>query len=124
MTQYFGRDLARQIVSKIETLPLPSDPETLVRIKQLPIGVLRRLGDSSTQDGAEGDKARAELIQRSIVDESGNPIFDADYPLMEELTVELLTDLMTLIGKANNKSAGKSFSQQVDDAEKNSNPTS
>lgn len=124
MTQYFGRDLARQIISKIETLPLPSDPETLVRIKQLPIGVLRRLGDASTQDGAEGDKARAELIQRSVVDESGNPVFEADYPLMEELTVELLTDLMTLIGKANNKSAGKSFSQQVDDSEKNSNPTS
>jgi hypothetical protein len=124
MTQYFGRDLARQIVSKIETLPLPSDPETLVRIKQLPIGIIRRLGELATQDGAEGDKARAELIQRSIVDESGNPIFEADYPLMDELTVELLTDLMTLIGKANNKSAGKSFSQQVDDAEKNSNPTS
>jgi hypothetical protein len=124
MTQYFGRELARQIVSKIETLPLPSDPETLVRIKQLPIGIIRRLGELATQDGAEGDKARGELIQRSVVDADGNPIFEANYPLMDELTVELLTDLMTLIGKANNKSAAKSFSQQVDDAEKNSNPTS
>jgi hypothetical protein len=124
MTQYFGRELARQIVSKIETFPLPSDSETLVRIKQLPIGVLRRLGELATQDGAEGDKARGELIQRSVVDADGNPIFEANYPLMDELTVELLTDLMTLIGKANNKSAPKSFSQQVDDAEKNSNPTS
>jgi hypothetical protein len=124
MTQYFGRELARQIVSKIETLPLPSDPDTLVRIKQLPIGIIRRLGELATQDGAEGDKARGELIQRSVVDADGNPIFEANYPLMDELTVELLTDLMTLIGKANNKSAAKSFSQQVDDAEKNSNPTS
>ncbi len=124
MSQFFSASLARQIVSKIETFPLPSDPETLVRIKQLPIGVLRRLGELAAQDGTEGDQARSELVQRSVVDADGNPIFDANYPLMDELTVELLKDLMTLIGRANNKTADKTFNQQVDDAEKNSEPTS
>lgn len=119
MTKVLSASSFKDICGKVEELPLPSDPETVVRIRHLPIGVLRRLADPATKDGEEGDKARAELIRRSVVDGEGKPIFDEAYPLADELTVELLQDLMTLIGKVNNKSAGKDLTKQVDEAEKN-----
>lgn len=120
MSRVLSSSTVRKIVSKVEKFTLPSDPETTVYIRQLPIGVIRKMQAAVSRDDDEGDAARAKLIKMSIVDEEGSPVFDESYPLMDEMTAELLTDLMTLIGKANNKAAGKSnITEQVDAAEKN-----
>lgn len=125
MSRVFSASNFQSIVSKVEALPLPSDAETIVHIKQLPMGILRRLAPLATQDGDAGDDARCELIRRSVVNPDGSPVFDSAYPLMDEITAELLNDLMVIIGKANIKNASSGdMDKKIEEAEKNSEPTS
>ena len=111
---------AREIIAcKVEPFELPNHPGTYVYVRQIPIDDLKRLSKIATKDTAEGDKARLELIEKSIVNEDGTTIFTTE--LAEDLKVTsgpIFADLMVVIGKANNKTKQKA-EEELDDAEKN-----
>jgi hypothetical protein len=117
---YLGSHNAREIVScKIEEHSLKHHPHIIVRVKQLPLGVLNRLSRPSTKEGPEGDKARAELITLSIVNEDGTPAFSEESSeALKTSNLPVFSDLMDAIGKANNKTR-KQIDAEADDAEKN-----
>jgi len=111
---------AMEIIScKSEEFALPNHPELMVRVKQLPVAELNRLGKPATKQGAEGDKARIELIQKSIVNEDGTPVFTMmDTVALSQASAPIFSDLMEVIGKANNKKKAD-IDKDLDDAEKN-----
>ena len=91
----------------------------MVRVKQLPMAELNRLARPASKQGAEGDKARVELITKSLVNEDGTPVFTED--LVTDLATcnaPIFADLMFVIGKANNKTKTEA-EKELDDAEKN-----
>ncbi len=117
---YIGSHNVREIVScKIEEHPLKHHPHIIARVKQLPLGVLNRLSRPSLKEGPEGDKARAELIVLSIVNEDGTPAFtEESAESLKTSSAPIFGDLMDAIGKANNKTK-KEIDKEADDAEKN-----
>ncbi len=71
------------------------------------------------KDGPEGDKARAELITLSIVNEDGTPAFtEESTEALKTANAPIFADLLDAIGKTNNKSK-KQIDDEVDNAEKN-----
>ena len=120
MTVFLSSINAREIIScKSEAIELPNHPDTSARVQQLPVNELNRLAKPAVKPGPEGDKARIELITKSIVNEDGTPVFTAE--LAADLAVcnaPIFSDLMTVIGKANNKTRPEA-EKDLDDAEKN-----
>jgi hypothetical protein len=117
---FIGSHNARQIVAcKVEELTLKHHPEVMVRVKQLPMGVLKRLSKPATKDNPEGDKARIELITLSVVNEDGTPAFTSeDAAALADASAPIFNDLMEAIGRANNKTK-QQIDEQLDNAEKN-----
>jgi hypothetical protein len=120
VTVFLSSSNAREIIAcKVEPFELPNHPGTSVYVRQIPIDDLKRLSKISVKDTTEGHKAQIELIEKSIVNEDGTPVFTAE--LASELKVTsgpIFTDLMMVIGKANNKTKKKA-EEDLDDAEKN-----
>lgn len=111
---------AKEIVScKSELFELPNHPGTFARVQQLPLNDLNRLVKPGAKMGAEGDKARIELITKSIVNEDGTPVFTPDLAAdLANCNAPIFNDLMNIIGKANNKTKQKA-DEELDDTEKN-----
>ena len=111
---------AREIIScKVEPFELPNHPGTSVYVQQIAVNELQRLSRVATKTGPEGDKARIDLIARSIVNEDGTPVFNAELAIQLSLAnAPIFADLMTVIGKANNKQKAD-IEKDLDDAEKN-----
>lgn len=120
MSTFLTSANALQIISrKIEEHQLPHHQDVTVRVRQLPIGVLNRLAKSSSGAGVEGDNARCELVRMSIVNEDGSEVFTSEQSqALKEASAPIFTDLLLVIGKANNKSKQQT-DQDVDDLEKN-----
>jgi len=120
VAQFLTSFNAREVVScKSEEFELPNHPEYSVRVKQLPIGDLNRLAKPAVKPGPEGDKARIDLITKSIVNEDGTPVFTSELAAdLANCNAPIFSDLMTVIGKANNKTKPEA-EKDLDDAEKN-----
>lgn len=120
MTVFLSSLNAREVVAcKSEEFILPNHPEYTVRVKQLPIGDLNRLAKPAVKPGPEGDKARIDLITKSLVNEDGSPVFTAELAAdLAMCNAPIFSDLMTVIGKANNKTKPEA-EKDLDDAEKN-----
>jgi hypothetical protein len=120
VAQFLTSFNAREIVScKSEEFELPNHPEYMVRVKQLPMAELNRLARPASKQGAEGDKARVELITKSLVNEDGTPVFTADQAIdLMQSSGPIFNDLIEVISKANNKKKAD-IDKQADDAEKN-----
>jgi hypothetical protein len=117
---FIGSHNARQIVAcKVEELALKHHPDVMVRVKQLPMGVLKRLSKPATKDNPEGEKARIELITLSVVNEDGTPAFTSeDAAALADASAPIFNDLMDAIGRANNKTK-QQIDEELDNAEKN-----
>jgi hypothetical protein len=112
---------AVEIVScKIDPIPLPNHPQITARVRQIPIGKLERLSRVAGGKGDEAEKARFELIKDSIVNEDGSPVFATEESIkaLKEANAPIFSDLVVVIGKANNKSKAQ-INEEVDDIEKN-----
>jgi hypothetical protein len=120
VAQFLTSFNAREIVScKSEEFELPNHPGLMVRVKQLPIAELNRLAKPATKQGIEGDKARVDLITKSLVNEDGTPVFTADQAIdLMQSSAPIFSDLMAVIGKANNKQKAD-IDKLADDTEKN-----
>jgi hypothetical protein len=120
VAQFLTSFNAREIVAcKSEEFELPNHPDLMVRVKQLPIDELKRLSKVATKDTAEGHKAQIELITKSIVNEDGTPVFTDELAVdLKQANAPIFSDLMNVIGRANNKTKTAS-EKDLDDAEKN-----
>ncbi len=114
---------AAEIVScKVEQHQLPNHPHITAYVRQIPIPKLERLSKIASKPGVEGETARIELVQLSIVNEDGTPVFDPKSPdavvTLREANGPIFVDLLAIIGKSNNKTK-KEIDAEADDAEKN-----
>jgi|GEM_PF-6576246 len=104
----------------IEEFPLPHKPTMKARVKQLPIGELRRL-HRAAQRGTpmEQEKAEIEMIQKSIVNADGTPVYSEErLKALKSCNQPLMNSLAKVIGLANNKTP-KQVNEEIDDLEKN-----
>ena len=107
------------ISCKSEPFELPRHPGTFANVSQLPINELKRLSRVAMKDTDEGHKAQIELITKSIVNEDGTPVFTPDLAAdLKVANAPIFSDLMAVIGKANNKTKAD-IEEDLDDAEKN-----
>ena len=111
---------AREVIScKVEPFELPNHPGTSAYVRQIPIEDLKRLSKIATKETPEGHKAQIDLITKSITNEDGTPIFTEDLAAdLKSTSGPIFTDLMLIIGNANNKTK-KKIEEDLDDAEKN-----
>jgi len=120
VAQFLSSFNAREIIScKSESIELPNHPGTFVRVQQIPSTELNRLAKPAVKVGPEGDKARIDLITRSLVNEDGTIVFTPELAAdLVNCNAPILNDLMFAIGKANNKTKTEA-EKDLDDAEKN-----
>jgi hypothetical protein len=114
-----SHNISETIACHIEPHPLPRHPGKGVHVKQIPVGHIDRLFKLAGDDTPDGEKARLELIQRSIVNQDGSPLFpseDAAKALIEG-NQPIFLDLIDVIGKANNKKPNQ-IDKEADAAEK------
>lgn len=110
----------QETACSIEEFPLPHKPSMRARVKQLPIGELKRLAKAiQSPVQFDRDKAEIEMIQKSIVNADGTIVFsDEKIASLKTGNAPLYASLVTIIGKANNKSQ-EQVDAQLDAAEKN-----
>lgn len=110
----------QETACSIEEFPLPHKPSMRARVKQLPIGELKRLAKAiQSPVQFDRDKAEIEMIQKSIVNADGTIVFsDEKIAALKTGNAPLYASLVTIIGKANNKSQ-EQVDAQLDAAEKN-----
>ena len=120
MTEYLNSEnVDQESACGVEEIPLRHKPEMLVNVKQLPVGELRRLSKAIKRGGFDGEKAEAELIQKSIVNADESPVFTLEKAkAIRESNAPLYASLMHAIGKANNKTDDE-ISREADALEKN-----
>jgi hypothetical protein len=114
-----SHNVSETIACKVEPFPLPRHPGMSAYVRQIPVGQVDRLFRLAGDDTEAGQKARMELIQRSIVNADGTAIFTED--LIQGLiegNQPIFLDLIDVIGKANNKKP-QQIEKEADDAEKN-----
>lgn len=118
--QFIGsHNISETIACHIEPHPLPRHPGMGVHVRQIPVGHIDRLFRLAGEDTPEGEKARLELIQRSIVNEDGTPIFtEESAKTLIEGNNPIFLDLIDVIGKSNNKKP-QQINKEADAAEKN-----
>jgi hypothetical protein len=117
--QFLGSHNVSEVVAcHIETHPLPRHKDMSARVRQIPVGHIDRLFGVAGKEGPDGEKARLELIQRSIVNEDGTPVFteESAQALMEGNN-PIFLDLIDVISAANNKKKA-AIEKEADAAEK------
>lgn len=114
-----SHNISETIACHIEPHPLPRHPGKGVYVRQIPVGHIDRLFGLAGTDGPDGQKARLELIQRSIVNSDGTPVFTEQSAAdLIEGNQPIFLDLIDVIGKANNKKK-VDIEKEADAAEKN-----
>lgn len=113
-----SHNISETIACHIEPHPLPRHPGKGVYVRQIPVGHIDRLFGVAGKDGPDGEKARLELIQRSIVNEDGTQIFtEQSAQALIEGNNPIFLDLIDVISAANNKKKA-AIEKEADDAEK------
>lgn len=120
-TEYLNSENAEQEAAcGIDEFPLPHKPTMRVRVKQLSVGVLRRLSRAMSK-GTDSEKHAAEMdfIRQSIVNADGSPVFGDEQRLkaLKNSNGPLFGSLMDVIVEANRKR--KPDDEEIDDLEKN-----
>lgn len=114
-----SHNVSETIACQIEPHVLPRHPDMSAHVKQIPVGHIDRLFKLAGDETPDGEKARLELIQRSIVNQDGSPVFTSDdaTKALIEGNQPIFLDLIDVIGKANNKKP-KQLDKEADAAEK------
>jgi hypothetical protein len=76
VTKYFCSDnIAEVSAADIGEYPLPFDPEMLVRVKSVPMARMKQFFESNQKGGAVASAAEKALIQESIINPDGTPVY-------------------------------------------------
>lgn len=118
--QFLGsHNVADLVACHVEEHELPRHKGTFARVRQIPVADVERLFRIAGKQGADGDKARFELICRSIVNEDGTPVFtDETVQSLKTGNQPIFLDLIDVVARANNKKPAE-VQQEADDLEKN-----
>ena len=115
-----SHNISDTIACKIEVHELRRHPGKGVHVRQIPNGVAERLFSLVQKEGPSGQKARLELIQRSIVNADGTPLFPSEESVqaLTEGNQPIFLDFIDAIAAANNKKPAE-INKEADDLEKN-----
>lgn len=87
---------------KTKPYPLPYDAETIVLVKQQPMGRMNQYAEASKAGGQRAAKETFSLVAESIVDEVGKPVWEAsEVAELVESNCQLVSALVKMIGHAN-----------------------
>lgn len=123
MTEYLTSETVEEVSTcEILEYPLPHKPQMNVRVKQLPVATMRRLGKLLQKGGESAEAAQREMITKSVVNPDGSPVFtDANVAVLRDGNTALYASLVAVIGKANTRTDDDD--SLVDSLEKNSGTT-
>ncbi len=122
MPRFLNKTNVDQVTAEdIEDYPLPYDPEIVVRIRSVSLGRMRQYFESSEKGGTVARKALYALIAESVVDESGQPVFDT--PDTVEGVGKAKTRFVNAVQKMIELHNGGKDKLTVEEAEKNSDAT-
>lgn len=103
MPQYLNKS-NKSTLSKVRVseYPLPYDSETIVRIKSQPMGRMNRYSEAVQAGGQKLKTETYKLIADSVVDESGESVFDSsEVKELSESDTRFVTSLIKMITKHN-----------------------
>jgi len=124
VTEYLTSETVEQVSTcEILEYPLPHRPDMKARVKQLPVGVMKRIGKQIQKGGDAAETAQRELIEKSIVNSDGSPVYTKEnVALLKEGNTPLYASLIVVISKAN-KRTDEDDEAELDTLEKNSEAT-